>query len=72
MSNLSRIETLLGDKAQSLLSHVSNTVSKEHLHAPGPDFVERIFGVSNRNIQTLRSLQTILNHGFESFQNDLN
>ncbi|MDA0197799.1 MAG: class I fructose-bisphosphate aldolase [Bacteroidetes bacterium] len=63
MSNLSRIETLLGDKAQSLLSHVSNTVSKEHLHAPGPDFVERIFGVSNRNIQTLRSLQTILNHG---------
>ena len=33
----SRLEELLGDDAQSLLQHESQTVSKDNLHLPGPD-----------------------------------
>jgi fructose-bisphosphate aldolase, class I len=57
------IEKLLGPKAHSLLSHVCKTIPKEKLHIPGPDWVDRIFGPSDRNIRVLRSLQTLLNHG---------
>ena len=57
------IEKLLGDAAKSLLDHKCKTVPKERLHLPGPDFVDRIFALSDRNAQTLRSLQSLLNHG---------
>lgn len=33
------------------------------MHLPGPDYVDRIFSVSNRNTQTIRSLQTLFNVG---------
>ena len=33
------------------------------LHLPGPDHVDSVWGSSNRNIQTLRSLQAIAGHG---------
>ncbi len=54
---------LLGDEASDLLEYQSKTISKEALHLPGPDFVDRIFAPSDRNIRVLRSLQTIFNHG---------
>ena len=57
------IISLLGDHAESLLSHQCKTIPKEQLHLPAPDFVDKIFGPSNRNIQTLRSLHTLYNHG---------
>lgn len=57
------IEKQLGDKAQSLLTHVCKTVSKDKLHIPGPDWVDRIFSGSDRNPRTLRSLQTLFSHG---------
>jgi len=56
------IEKLLGPKAKDLLGHVCK-VSKDKLHIPGPDWVDRIFAPSNRNIRVLRSLQTIYNQG---------
>ncbi|MBS1505339.1 MAG: class I fructose-bisphosphate aldolase [Bacteroidetes bacterium] len=59
----SKITELLGKNAESLLSHKSKTISKEQLHLPGPDFVDQIFLQSNRNTQTLRSLQTLFSHG---------
>src|SRR5580693_1168725 len=59
----SKIEKLLGDSAKDLLGHVSKTVPKEHLHLPGPDFVDRIFIQSDRNPQVLRSLQNMFSHG---------
>ena len=37
------IVELLGDRAKFLLDHTSETVSKEHLHLPGPDFINRVF-----------------------------
>ena len=61
--NYSEIETLLGAEAESLLKHTCKTVSKDKLHLPGSDWVDRIFGVSDRNVRVLRSLQSIFSHG---------
>lgn len=57
------IKDLLGKDAESLLTHKSKTVSKDQLHLPGPDFVDRIFTQSNRSVQTLRSLQILFGTG---------
>jgi fructose-bisphosphate aldolase, class I len=55
---------LLGEaEAQHLLEHQCNTISKDMLHLPGPDFVDRIWSVSNRNPQVLRSLQDLYGTG---------
>ncbi|MBS0626246.1 MAG: class I fructose-bisphosphate aldolase [Verrucomicrobia bacterium] len=61
--NYSAIEQLLGPDAEKLLKHTCNTVQKSHLHLPGPDWVDRIFGPSDRNIRVLRSLQALFGHG---------
>ncbi|MFK7960444.1 MAG: class I fructose-bisphosphate aldolase [Phycisphaerales bacterium] len=58
----SRLESLLGDEAASLLSH-SAKVDKSHLHLPGGDFVDRVWAQSNRSPQVLRSLEAIYGHG---------
>lgn len=60
--NYSEIQKLLGSSAESLLKHKC-IVPKEKLHHPGPDWVDRIFSVSDRNIRVLRSLQAIFSHG---------
>lgn len=57
------VSALLGKDADSLLTHKSQTILKEQLHLPGPDFVDRVFSISNRNTQTIRSLQTMYDHG---------
>lgn len=57
------IQQLLGSDAESLLNHTCKTISKDLIHTPGPDFVDRVFRDSNRNNQVLRSLQTIYGHG---------
>ena len=59
----SEIEKQLGAKAKDLLTHVCKTITKEKLHIPGPDWVDRIFVASDRNPRVLRSLQTMFNHG---------
>lgn len=60
---LTDIEKWLGPQAKDLLTHVCKTIPKEKLHVPGPDWVDRIFGISDRNIRVLRSLQALYNHG---------
>jgi class I fructose-bisphosphate aldolase len=50
---------LLGDKADFLLNHQSKTISKDSLHLPGPDFIDRIWTSSDRNAQVMRNLQQI-------------
>ncbi|MBV9100054.1 MAG: class I fructose-bisphosphate aldolase [Candidatus Dormibacteraeota bacterium] len=57
------LESLLGDEAASLLQHRCTTVPKEMLHLPGPDFVDRVWALSDRSPQVLRSLQAIYGHG---------
>ncbi len=61
--SLERIESLLGEQASYLLNHECKTIPKSQLHAPGPDFVDRIFMASNRNNNVLKHLQWIYNHG---------
>jgi class I fructose-bisphosphate aldolase len=57
-----KIQELLGADA-SLLTHTCTTISKENLHLPGSDFVDRIFAQSDRNPQVLRSLQALYGTG---------
>src|SRR5467141_853486 len=58
-----KIDKLLGDSAKSLLDHKCKTVSKEKLHLPGQDFVDRIYAATDRNSQVLRSLQWMFSTG---------
>ena len=58
-----RVEDILGSEAEGLLSHRCQTVPADQLHLPGPDFVERIWSLSDRPTRVLRSLETLLNHG---------
>ena len=57
------VESLLGNEAESLLNHKCETITKDQIHLPGPDFVYRSFGPTNRNPQVLRSLQALYGHG---------
>jgi len=59
---LSKIKELLGSEADSLLSYKAK-FPKEKLNLPGPDFVDRIFAQTDRNINVLRNLQSIFGHG---------
>src|SRR5207237_955524 len=61
--SLSRIEELLGADARTLLDHTSQTISKEHIQVPGPDFVDCVWAQSDRNPRVLRSIQSLFNNG---------
>ncbi|WP_421656177.1 class I fructose-bisphosphate aldolase [Leptothermofonsia sp. ETS-13] len=56
------IESWLGDEADYLLNYKAK-VSKDLLHLPGPDFIDRVFVQSDRNPQVLRNLQQLYSHG---------
>src|SRR2546430_1233879 len=62
-TSLDKIEELLGENARTLLDHTSHTIPKEHIHAPGPDFIDRVWSQSDRSPSTLRSLQTLYDNG---------
>jgi fructose-bisphosphate aldolase, class I len=59
----SKIETYLGAKADSLLGFKSPKIPKERLHLPGPDFIDRVWTISNRNVRVLANLQRLFRHG---------
>jgi len=59
---LNNIKELLGSEADSLLSYKAK-FPKEQLHLPGPDFVDRIFAQTDRNINVLKNLQWIFQTG---------
>ena len=59
----SKIETYLGAKADSLLGFKSPKIPKERLHLPGPDFIDRIWTISDRNVRVLANLQRLFRHG---------
>jgi len=58
-----QIIDLLGPQADDLLNHVCQGVPKETIHAPGPDFVDRVWAATDRAPQVLRSLQALYDHG---------
>ena len=57
-----KIQELLGKDAESLLDYKAK-FPKEQLHLPGPDFVDRIFAQTDRNINVLKNLQWIFSSG---------
>src|ERR1041385_9310675 len=59
----SSIQTYLGAKADSLLGFKSPKISKDRLHLPGPDFVDRIWSVSDRNPRVIAALYRMFHTG---------
>jgi len=59
----SSIESYLGDKAEHLLGFSNPKISRDRLHLPGPDMVDRIFRASDRNNRVLVNLERIMSHG---------
>ncbi len=57
------LASLLGDEAESLLSHESKGIPAADLHLPGPDYIDRVLRQSDRTPQVLRSLQSLFDHG---------
>jgi len=60
---MGNIIELLGDEAEGLLNHECKTISKDQLHLPGGDFVDRVMLNSDRSPMVLRSMQALLDHG---------
>jgi fructose-bisphosphate aldolase, class I len=62
VSGLNGIASILGDDTK-LLEHQCKTIPKESLLLPGPDYVDRAYGLSDRSPRVLAALQTMLNTG---------
>jgi fructose-bisphosphate aldolase, class I len=62
-ASTSNIEQLLGSKAESLLGFKNPKIAKERLHIPGPDFIDRIYSLTDRNIRVLTNLHRLFHHG---------
>jgi len=62
-SSFDRIVQLLGSEADSLLGHECKTIAKERIHAPGPDFLDRIFSQTDRNNKVMVNLQRLYGTG---------
>jgi class I fructose-bisphosphate aldolase len=56
------IESILGSDA-GLLQHECRTIPKDTLHLPGPDFVDRVYSITDRTPRVLSSLQALFNTG---------
>jgi class I fructose-bisphosphate aldolase len=63
MSQLKRIEDILGAEARPLLDYQAKAISKEMLHLPGPDFLDRVFVNTDRKPAVLGNLQRTYNTG---------
>ncbi len=62
MANQTIID-LLGNNAAYYLDHKCATISKEDLYSPSKKTVDEVWALSNRNTQTLKSIQSILGNG---------
>jgi len=61
--SIDQIRELLGDEAESLLTHTCTGIPKQMIHVTGPAHVDEIFGVSDRNPRVMGSLQRLYGHG---------
>src|SRR3954465_2788724 len=60
---ITSIEQQLGEKADFLLNFKNPKISRDRLHLPGPDVVDRLYSVSDRNNRVLSNLQRLFSHG---------
>lgn len=63
MKDIHAITSLLGNEAKDLLEYRCTRVTKDQLHVPTGDWVDRIFGPSDRPTPVLRNLQALFGHG---------
>jgi class I fructose-bisphosphate aldolase len=61
--NIGQIESYLGSQSEYLLGFNTPKISKAGLHLPSGSFIDDIFAHSDRSIQTLKSLNSLFNHG---------
>jgi class I fructose-bisphosphate aldolase len=61
--NYSEIEKALGADAKSLLEHTCKGMPKESIHLPGPDYIDRVYGLSDRPTPVLKNLSWIIHQG---------
>lgn len=57
------IQTLLGADAENLLGFSTPKISRDRLYVPSPDFVDEIFGVSDRSKDVIKNLKTMRDTG---------
>ena len=57
------IAATLGGEATSLLEHQCRTITRDQLHLPGPDYIDRVLSASDRGPATLRNLASLFAHG---------
>jgi len=60
---LQEIERLLGADAKTLLGHTCKGIPKESICLPGPDYVDRVYALSDRPVPVLKSLNWIIHQG---------
>ncbi|MDA0194886.1 MAG: class I fructose-bisphosphate aldolase [Bacteroidetes bacterium] len=53
----------LGEDTNNLLGFNSPKIPKEMIHAPGPDFIDRVYTDTSRPVQVLKSLASVFGHG---------
>ncbi len=56
-------QSLLGDEAEALLGYEARAIARDDLILPGPDFVDRVFALTDRNPQVLRNINALFNSG---------
>jgi len=57
------IVNILAEEAKSILEHTCSGIPGSVIHAPGPDYIERIVAHKNRKPAVLRNLNALYNHG---------
>ena len=59
--NFEDIKKILGSDADELFNHTCTGISKDMIHLPGPDFIERVFEHSDRNNLVLSNMERLFN-----------
>ena len=63
MAGIDQIREYLGDEADDLLTHEATGISKEMLHLPGPDFLDRVVAATDRPSPVLAQLHRVFHTG---------
>jgi class I fructose-bisphosphate aldolase len=59
--NFEEIKKILGEDADTLLNHTCTGIPKEMIHAPGPDYLDRVWVHSDRNNLVLNNMERLFN-----------
>ncbi|KAB1158207.1 class I fructose-bisphosphate aldolase [Flavobacterium luteum] len=63
MKDISQLLDLLGNEKDFLLNHICKTIPKHEIYTPTPTHIDTHFLQSNRNGQTIRSINQLYQHG---------